>query len=103
MVQYCTVEGPRKSFTQMETERATGQMKRGKASGTTHLVGRIIGEAGQAREKKMTKICDMVIDEGNVWSDREFSILIWIYMEKMILWYVGLIKIVYIIRTLLKK
>ena len=59
------VEGPRKIITKMEVEKVTGQMKSGKVCGTTGLVRKII-RAGEVGMKKMSEICNMVVDEEKI-------------------------------------
>ena len=58
MVEGELIETPGEHITEMEVERAIGQMKSGKAGGLTKFVGEMIRAAGHAWVKKMTKICD---------------------------------------------
>mgnify|MGYP007071599789 CR=1 FL=1 len=76
------VEGPRENITEMEVEKAIGKMKSGKAGGPTDLVGEIIRAAGQVGVKKMTEICNMVVDEEKIPKDWELSTLLPIYKGK---------------------
>lgn len=57
-------------------------MKSGKAGGPTELVGEMIRAAGQAGVKKMTEICNMVVNEGKIPRDWELSTLVPIYKGK---------------------
>ena len=83
MVEGEIVKSPRERITRDGTgERATRQMKSGKAGGLTQLVDVIICAAGKARAKKMTKSCDMIVDERKVLGDWELSTFIPINNEK---------------------
>ena len=76
------VEGPREFITEMEVEKAIGQMKSRRAGGPTELVGEIIRAANQVGVKKMTEICNMVVDERKIPKDWELSTLLPIYKGK---------------------
>ena len=76
------VEGPREFITEMEVEKAIGQMKSRRAGGPTELVGEIIRAANQVGVKKMTEICNMVVDERKIPRDWELSTLLPIYKGK---------------------
>ena len=72
----------------MEVEKAIGQMKSSKAGGPTELVGEII-RAVCRLGMKMTKICNMVVDEEKIPRDWELSTFYPFTREKMIHWSVG--------------
>ena len=67
------VEGPRELITEMKVEKRIGQMKSRKAGGLTELVGEIIRAASMVGVKKMTEICNMVVDEEKILKDWELS------------------------------
>ena len=67
------VEGPREFIAAMEVE---------KAGGLTELMGEIICAAGQVGVKKMTEICNMVVDEEKIPRDWELSTFLPIYKGK---------------------
>ena len=67
------VEGPRELITEMEVE---------KAGDLTELVGEIIHGAGEVGVKKMTEICNMVVDNEKIPMDWELSTLLPIYKGK---------------------
>ena len=67
------VEGPRELITEMKVEKRIGQIKSRKVGGPTELVGDIIHAAGQVGVKKMTEICNMVVDEEKILKDWELS------------------------------
>ena len=66
----------------MEVEKAIGQMKSRRAGGPTELVGEIIHTADQVGVKKMTEICNIVVDEEKIPRDWELSSLLPIYKGK---------------------
>ena len=75
-------EGARELITDMEVEKAIGQMKSRNAGGPIELVGKIIGAAGLQGVKEMTEICRMVVGEGKIPRDWELNILLPIYKAK---------------------
>ena len=73
----------------MEVEKAIGKMKSGKAGGPTELVGEIIRAAGKVGVKKMTEICNMVVEEEQIPKDWELSTF-YLYTREMVTqWSVG--------------
>ena len=66
----------------MEVENALGQMKSRRAGGLTELVGEIIRAAGQVGVKKITEICNRVVDKEEILRDWEPSTLLPIYKGK---------------------
>ena len=67
------VEGPRELITEMKVEKRIGQMKSREGGGPTELVGEIIRASGQVGVKKMTEICNMVVDEEKILKHWELS------------------------------
>ena len=66
----------------MEVEKVIGQMKSRRAGGPMELVSEIICAGGQVGVKKMTEICNMVVDEEKIPRDWELSTLLPIYKGK---------------------
>jgi hypothetical protein len=77
-----SVLGPAEEITEKEVEDAIRAIKSRKAGAPTGLVGDMLKAAGSRGVKRMTEVCNLVVNEGCIPIDWELSTLVPLYKGK---------------------